>query len=353
MSYKIPYRAWTEINVNRFRNNLELIRDKLPAQTKLLAMLKTNAYGHGAVNLAKAASDKMDMIGVATHEEALELREAGVETPILILYQPPLDVLDVLIEQNIQITLFSWDYLKKLAAYPLNNPIQVHVEIDTGMGRTGFFPTDAECVFSKIEGCPHIQIKGVFSHFSESDKEHSSFSENQITQFKAVTKHLPNTIIKHMANSKGIENYPESHFDMVRLGLDGYKDVLSLKTHVVQVRTIPKGYSVSYSRLHITKEATTLGTIAIGYGDGLTLALREKGKVLINGTFYPIIGRICMDYIMVDLGDQTQVKEGDVVTLIGEDKGNHISKEDYAAAAGISVYQVSTLLSKRLPRILT
>ncbi len=352
-------RVYAEVDLGAIRHNLNKIKEHIGK--KLLVVIKANAYGHGALKVAKATDDIADYFAVATIEEAIELREADIKNPILILGYVSPEYFDDLVKYDIEQTLFDYESATLLA----KAGGKAHIAVDTGMGRIGFAPNDESVdIIKKIYSLEGIKIEGIFTHFATADEKDKSFSNEQFEQFNCFVKrledegvHIP---IKHVANSATIVDMPEMGLDLVRCGIITYglkpsqdvgdidiKPALKLKTHVVYVKKVPKGTTISYGRTYVTDSERIIATIPVGYADGYPRALSNRGRVTINGCYAPIVGRVCMDQFMVDVTDIPNVKVGDTVGLIDE----MITAEEIAAIEGTINYETVCKISDRVPRV--
>ena len=367
-------RSWLEIDLSKIENNIDAIRKVLLPKTKLMAVVKADAYGHGAVEICKQLSDKIDCLAVASIEEAIDLRSNEIQKPILILGYTMKDNYGKLIDYAIEQTIYSLEdaiCLNKIAEAK-GKKAAIHIAVDTGMGRIGFMPTDESVEqIKKISELSHLKLKGIFTHFATADEEDKAYTYEQIKKFESfVTLLAPKGIVfeeKHMCNSAGIIDFTQQCNTMVRAGIILYglypsnevcrsnvilNPALEWKAHVVYVKEVPQGTSISYGRTYVTtKEKTKIATINVGYGDGYPRALSNKGRVLIRGKSVPIVGRICMDQFMVDVSGLDEIEVEDVVTLIGRDGGEFISVEEVAELAGSFNYEFVCDIGKRVPRI--
>ena len=373
MSFEIKpieyYRTYAEIDLNAIEHNIKELKKKINDGVSVLAIVKADAYGHGAVGVAADIQDSVDYFGIAELGEALELREAGVKKPILILsYTSPYQY-ETLIENDITQTVFNYQDALAIssAAQKLNKTALVHIALDTGMSRIGF-SCDEESVetVKKISRLPNVNVEGLFSHFACADSKDRSATNAQLKLFRDFSKrledggvHIP---IKHICNSAGLLTGCEQ-FDMVRLGIimyglypekwvdDGSVDIkpaMRIVSHIIHIKDAPAGTGVSYGHTYFTKEKTRIATVCIGYADGYQRALSNKGRVLINGDFAPIIGRVCMDQLMVDVTGLKNAKVGDKVTLLGKDGENTITPEEIAELTGTVNYEVVCQFQKRV-----
>ncbi|MCM8780304.1 MAG: alanine racemase [Candidatus Omnitrophica bacterium] len=365
----IGYRpTWAEINLGNLVYNFNQIKRLVASGVKIMACVKADAYGHGLIPVSKKLVEcGLDYLGVASVDEAIRLRKAHIRIPILVLGVSSNKEILPIIRYNITPTLCSWDF-----AYALNKVsqkesrrIKVHIKVDTGMGRIGILFKDAFRFISDVHRLRNINIEGVFTHFPCADIDRD-FTLHQIHLIKGLISHLKKAgfhiPLFHAANSLGIVDYKESHFNMVRPGLilyglypkDGLnlklKPVLSLKTKVAYIKHLPKGYGISYGRTYTTKRQTTVVTLPIGYGDGYPRNLSNQAPVLINSKRFRISGRICMDQIMVDVGSYP-VKIEDEAVLIGSQGKYKITAEELARLSGTIPYEIVCGLGSRIPRI--
>ncbi len=363
------YRTYAEISIDAIENNLNQLKSKLNEGVLTLAIVKADAYGHGAVGVSKAIQEKVDYFGIAELMEAVELREAGVEKPILVLSYTSPYLYETLIKNELTQTIFNYDDAVELskAAVRLNKIARVHIAVDTGMSRIGFF-CNAESVeiVKRINDLPNLYIEGIFSHYACADCEDRSTTQRQTQIFKDFIKaleargmYIP---IKHLSNSAGILTCDEQ-FGMVRMGIvlyglypDAFVDdgsislqpAMKIVSHVIHVKEVPEGSGVSYGHTYFTKGKTRIATVCIGYADGFSRTLSNIGRVLINGNFAKIIGRVCMDQLMVDVTDLPDVKVGDEVTILGKDGENEITAEEIAKLTDTINYEVICQFQKRV-----
>ena len=369
-------RVWAEVDLTAARSNMENMHRNLKPGTKMIAVIKTDGYGHGAVRIAEVLEplDYLWGYAVAAYEEAAELREAGLKKPILILGYTFQYCYEDLIRQEIRPVCFREDMLEELseAAARLGKPAKVHIGVDTAMSRIGVRP-DAEglAFVKKALETPGIEVEGIFTHFSKADETAVENTERQIREFTEfcvrIEKELGYRIpIQHCSNSAGIVRFPAANLDLVRAGITLYglwpsaevpkdivalKPLLSLYSHIVYVKTVPAGTAVSYGGTYVTEKETRIATIPVGYGDGYARSLSNKGYVLIHGKRARILGRVCMDQFMVDVTEIPEAAEGDKVTLIGIDGEENISLELLGELSGRFNYEFACDLGKRIPRV--
>lgn len=348
-----------------FRHNISLIREAVGSR-KIMAVVKANAYGHGDLEMAHSAiTTGCEYLGVAFVEEGVRLRQAGITAPILVFGVQLPELLPEAINNNLEITLTNFEQIDFVNNLKISSPVRVHLKIDTGMNRAGFLINDLESVLKRIADSAVIELAGVYSHFSTSDEVDSSFALLQIERFKKVENlvrgQAENEIIFHMANSGAIMKHPDSYFDLVRPGIMLYgqppspdfalewelREVMTLHSRLGLIKLIPENEPVSYSRRYYTKEATYIGVIPVGYADGFNRGNTNNADVVIRKKRYPVVGTVCMDMIMVNLGQQTECKTGDTVVLYGEE----IQIREVAARLNTIPYEVTCNVSGRVPRI--
>ena len=353
------------IDLENIRKNLRSLRAFLPESVKILAVVKANGYGHGAVPVAKAAIEAgVDMLGVAIPEEGEELRKAGVTAPILVL--GPISGRNAMADVKYDLiqTVYDPEGVRQLeeACVAMNGHAQVHLKVDSGMGRIGVRTEDeVKAVLSALEQAPHVHLKGVFTHFANADGDSRDYSDMQIERFNALCALLPDGILRHAGASAAMLNYPEAHYDMVRAGLIIYgcppcenlpftpEPALSWRTEVSYLKWIKTGECVSYGCTFTAGRDTRVATLAVGYGDGYPRALSGQGEVLIRGRRCPIIGRVCMDQMMVDVTDVPDVAVGDECVLMGRQMGAEITADELARKCGTISYEMLLAHAGRVP----
>lgn len=374
MNTKKYYRVQANVNLGAIQHNINIIRDKLNMDTKLMLIIKADAYGHGAIPIAKAVeNDRIDAYGVAIIEEAVELRDAGISVPILVLGYTPKEQYALVVANDATQTIFQYDMAEALAleAKRQNKNAKLHIKVDTGMSRIGFSDTmESIQEIKRIALLPNIEIEGIFSHFSQADETDKTGTNNQLRRFKDFINQLEQEHIfipiKHISNSAGIIDMPGAGFNMVRCGIAFYgiypsewvnqKEIklipaMELKTHVVFVKEVEAGVGVSYGATFVTEKNTKIATVPVGYADGYSRNLSNHGRVIIHGQYAPIIGRICMDQFMVDVTGIENVKQGDTVTLLGRDQEAYISAEELAEWSHSFPYELVCTVGKRIPRV--
>lgn len=367
-------RAVAQIDVNAIIHNYRQIRKSLPSDIKIMSIVKADGYGHGAVEIAQILQKQaVDYLAVAIASEGAELREAGIRTPILVLGYTPAAEIPILIENDLTQTIFSYEMAKYISyeASKLGKRIKIHIKVDTGMGRIGFFPhpTSIEEIVD-INQLPNIEIEGIFTHFASADEGDKTYTNEQSAIFHGFLKELQQVGIEfpiiHAANSAGIIMHKNTHLSMVRLGIAlyghypseeaeshelGIIPAMSLKTQIVHIKEVPKGQSIGYNRTYTTAKVTKIATIPIGYADGYARGLSNKGRVLIRGEYAPVVGNICMDQFMVDITHINYVDVGDEVVIFGKQNHKEILVEEIAGLLGTINYEIICMIGKRIPRV--
>lgn len=362
-------RTYAEINLDAIENNFNELKKCVKDGVRLCAVIKADGYGHGAVVIADFLKDKADYFAVATTDEAIELRNAGVTKPILILAYTNEDDFELLIENDIELTVFTLDSAAKLnkTAQKTGRKAKVHIAIDTGMSRIGFSLDDSSVdAVKEIYNMPHIVLTGIFSHYACADMEDKAVSELQTARYKDFVRKCENEgvvfPIRHLCNSAAISEFDE-HFDMVRMGISLYGlypseevdkakinliPAMTLKSHITHVKQVPAGEGISYGHVYKTAETRTIATVSAGYADGYPRALSDTGRVTVNGSYAPVRGRVCMDQFMIDVTDIPDVKTDDDVILFG---ANSVSCEEIGSMSMSFNYEVVCSVSRRIPRV--
>lgn len=368
-------RVYADINLSAVLHNLEEMHKNISDETQIVAVIKTDAYGHGALPIAEAIEHVPYLWGyaVATVDEAMALIQDGRKKPILILGMTFREQFEVMVDEDIRPCVCEYRFAKKLSdiAVAKNKICHIHIKIDTGMSRIGFQVNDETVeVIKEIAKLPNLEIEGIFTHFANADVKDKSSTFAQMDLFTTLCKrleengiHIP---IKHCSNSAGIVDIPEANMNMVRAGIILYgmwpseevcKDsidlhpVMSLKSHVSYVKDLEAGRAISYGGTYVTKEKQKIATIPVGYGDGYARSLSNKGYVLIRGQKAPICGRVCMDQFMVDVSHIPDVTAGDSVTLLGTDGELTITMEELGDLSGRFNYEFACLITPRVPRV--
>lgn len=367
-------RTFAQIDLDAIEHNFNELKKCVNDNVKMCAVIKADGYGHGAVTLAELLRDKADYFAVATVDEAVELRNAGIDTPILILSYTHSDDYEILINNNISLTVYSLEAAIKLDAVANQSGKKaiIHIAVDTGMNRIGFDLSDSSVAeIKKISNLENIVIEGIFSHYACADMTDKSTSELQAKKFCDFIEKCENAgvsiPIKHICNSAGISEFSE-HFDMVRMGIALYGlypsdevdkskinliPAMTLKSHITRIKDVPECEGISYGHTYKTTETRTVATVTAGYADGYPRALSNTGRVIINGQYAPVIGRVCMDQFMVDITDIPNVKTDDEVILFGTDGKNSVSAEEIGNLSMSFNYEVVCSVSRRVPKVYT
>lgn len=369
-------RIYAAIDLDAISHNMNKISEILSKDTKIISVVKTDGYGHGAVPIAKELEVKEYMFGfaTATAEEALILRKAGIKKPILVLGYVFPYAYEQMIQNEIRFAVFREDMLSMIEeeAVKQNKKAKVHIKVDTGMSRIGIFPDEKGYEFVEtVLQHSHIEIEGMFTHFAKADYEEKADANKQLLMFRNFCKEIESRLsiqipIKHCANSAATLEMPETHMDVVRVGISTYglwpsdevkktscdlKPAFSLHSHIVYLKTLDAGKEIGYGGTYITKKATKVATIPVGYGDGYPRTLSNTGYVLIHGKKAPILGKVCMDQFMVDVTEIENVNMGDEVIMIGTSGQETITMETLGDLADRFNYELACVIGKRVPRI--
>ena len=361
-----------EIHLRNLHSNLKNIRKKIGKHPLIMAVVKANAYGHGAIGVTKSIIENKtaQYFGVAIVEEGIELRKNFREIPIHVFTAPNPDQFSLYVEYNLEPTICTIESARKLnsAAKSAGKIVPVHIKVDTGMGRIGIAADEAISFVQSVKKFSHIDIKGIFTHFATSDEKDLTFANEQLSKFRAIVTqlellgiHIP---LVHCANSGAILQMPDSYFDMVRAGIMMYgytpsletkktvhiQPVMSLKAKVGFIKIVEKNTSISYSRRYFTRAKTKIVSVAIGYADGFSRKLTNNAFALIHGKKYPIVGTVCMDQIMIDVGLNANIKIGDEVVLMGKSGKQNIDGWDLSKALSTIPYEICCAISARVPR---
>ena len=367
------YRVYADIDLDAIYENVKNAKALLKKDTKMMAIVKADGYGHGAVEVARQIDELVDAYGVAILEEGIELRKAGFTKPILILGYTPKPLYPAMIRYDIATAVFTMEMAKEISdtAVAMHKNANIHIKLDTGMSRIGFAITkESKEIIEQIAKLPGIEIKGCFSHFARMDEKDKTKANEQFAKFtkmvNALEKDGVDLGIRHISNSAGIMEAPEVQMDMVRNGICLYglypseevqkerlplKPAMELKAYVSYVKTLEPGVEIGYGGTYTTTKKTRVATIPVGYADGYSRCLSGKGSVLIHGKKAPILGRVCMDQFMVDVTDIDNVCVGDRVTLFGKDGDSCITIEEISAMAHSFNYEFVCGIGKRIPRV--
>jgi alanine racemase len=358
------------ISHKNLTHNIRLIREAVGGR-KIMAVVKANAYGHGDIEVARTAvSAGCEYLGVAFFEEGIKLRRAGLSLPILVFGAHSPAYFETAIEHQLEITITSGEQINFLRAYckGLKKTVSVHCKVDTGMNRVGLPLETVDRYLSDLLDIKNVLMKGVYSHLATADEADQSYAMTQINRFKdvvsLVNSRCPYSVLFHIANSAAIMNLPDAYFDMVRPGIMLYgqppspqfplqwdlREVMSLRSRLGLIKYVRKGEPISYGRRFYTGEDTHIGVIPAGYADGLNRRLTNQAEVLINNERYPLVGTICMDMVMVNLGKSLRCKTGDEVIFYGQDNKQKISVCDISKKLETIPYEITCSVSSRVPR---
>ncbi|MEK7229602.1 MAG: alanine racemase [Candidatus Binatota bacterium] len=364
--------TFCSVDLAALRWNFRQVRKKVGRKVQVLSVVKANGYGHGAREVAKALEHEgSDAFGVATLEEGVELREAGIRSPIVILAGFYPAQLDQLLRHRLIPVAIEPDGLRRLETLARKRGVSLgfHLKVDTGMGRIGFLASEIDSWLPELSRLRSLRLGGLFSHFSHAENVGGIYTQNQLKLFHGLVARLRSAgydpPLVHLANSAAVIALPSAHFSMVRPGLMLYgiypspgmasqvalKPVLSWKTRILQLKKIPKGSSISYGQTFVTRRESLIATLPVGYADGYPRLLSNRGVVLVRGKRAPIVGRVCMDLTMVDVTDIRGVQQGDEVILLGKQGRDTISADEMALWAETISYEILTSISARVPRI--
>lgn len=366
--------AWAEINLDNLAHNFKEIKRLVGDNVLVTSVIKADAYGHGAVEVAKVLKEcGSDKFAVATLSEAMELRKSGIDEDILILGYTPKNQSNILVEYDISQAIYNFENAKAISqeAEKQNKIAKIHIKVDTGMGRLGYLPeyrSIEEIV--QLFKLPNIKVEGIFSHFARADEIDKTSSKEQFSKFEYFIEKLKDRgieiSIKHIANSAAVIDLPQYHLDMVRAGIILYglypsnfierekidlKTVMTLKTTVSNLKILDAGEGISYGHKFITTRPTKIATLPIGYADGFSRRLSGKAQASIKGKRVPVVGSICMDQCMLDVSDIEDVNIGDEVILFGDGSANEPSIDEVAEMLGTINYEIVCMISRRVPRV--
>lgn len=368
-------RVYAGIDLDAVCHNVSLIQEKIGSNVRMMAVIKANGYGHGAVQLARALNRRNGVyaFAVATVQEAAELRKNGIENPVLVLGYSFPETYDDIVRYDISQTVFDLESAAALshAAARTGKNVKVHVKIDTGMGRIGAAPDrDGLRLIQDIQRLPNITVEGIFTHFAcadEADKTSANHQKEKFFHFLNIIKEEGIQIpIRHDCNSASIMEFDDRYLDMVRAGIIIYglypshevdrntmrlRPAMSLHSHISFVKTLPPGCGISYGSTYITPTEKTIATVPVGYGDGYPRQLGNRARVLVRGAYAPIVGRVCMDQFMIDVTDIPGVTQGDEVVLVGTMDGKRITVEELADSVGSFNYEFVCGINRRVPRV--
>lgn len=367
-----PHRpAWVEVDLDAISHNVRAIKQQLSPDTALMVVVKANGYGHGAVPVAKAALHYgAQWLGVAIVEEGINLRQAGITAPILILGAPPNWQASLVVENDLRVAVCTWDLAQALSAAARRRGVvaRIHVKLDTGMGRLGILPGEALDFVTRLKTLPNLEIEGIFSHFATADDLDKGYAYQQFEAFMKVIDDLEKAgisiPIKHIANTAAALTLPKTRLSLVRSGIAVYGlpvspdqpeslellPALELKAAVSYIHRVSRGSGISYGVEYVTAKDTSIVTLPVGYADGYSRLLSGKGEVLLQGRRYPIVGNICMDQCMVDVGD-SNIGIGDEAVLLGRQGSEEISADELAEKMGTIHYEIICMIGGRVPRM--
>ena len=368
-------RVCARIDLDAVEYNLDMMRQNIKEETKMIGVIKTDGYGHGAVQIARYVMEEKDYIwgyAVATLDEAVLLKKNQVKKPVLVLGCIFPDQRDIMIEQEVRMTCYTLEMAEDISkrAQKLNQKAYIHIKLDTGMSRLGFQITEESVEeICRIASLPNLVLEGMYSHFATADETDKTFTKKQLERYLWMKEKLEERKVTfpyyHCSNSAGIIDVKEANMDLVRAGISTYglypsnevekknvplKPALQLISHVAHVKWVESGTPVSYGCTYVTKRRTRIATIPVGYGDGYPRSLSNKGYVLIRGKKAPILGRVCMDQFMVDVTDIDAVTFQDRVTLVGTDGGEDLPVEVLSDLSGRFNYEFVCDLGERIPR---
>lgn len=366
--------TWAEVSLDAIKTNVTQFKHHMKESTKFMAVVKADGYGHGAIEVANASIEAgADYLAVALLDEAIELREAKFTHPILVLGYTPVYAIKKAVTEDITLTVFTHDVLDEIIrqATQLQKQATVHIKIDTGMSRIGVTTKEeALSLAKKIADSPHVHLEGVFTHFANADCEDSTFTMKQFERFMSILDYLEKSRItipiKHCCNSAATMLYPHMHLDMVRIGIALYglypepflhdnpvklTQAMSLKTKIAHLKTVPAGQPIGYGCTFVPSKDSLIATLPIGYADGVSRLLSNRGSILTRGHAVPITGRVCMDQMMIDVSDIPSSSLDDEVVFFGHNEGVFQSVEVIAALMGTNNHEVVCGVSKRVPRV--
>lgn len=360
--------TFARVNLAAYRRNLRAIRVEIGADCKLMAVVKADAYGHGLKKVAQAAQDEqVDFLGVALAEEGIALRDAGVRMPILVLAGLSPDSTAAAVEHHLTLTIHTPEQVDsaRKAARALGLVAEAHLKLDTGMNRIGVKTAgELRALLRSIEEAGKVRVSGAFTHFASADRLDSDMTDRQLARFRELSALLPQGLLIHASGSSALLTRPDARFQMVRAGISTYgyspvrtrvalEPILSWHAEITHVKEVSAGESVSYGATMTAQDAIRVATLAVGYGDGYNRLLSNKADVLVNGVRCKVLGRVCMDQIMVDVTRAGLVQAGRQAVLLGRDGGEMIGADELAELTGTIPYEVLLSISARVPRMYT
>ena len=366
--------VWAEIDLNNLSHNIREVRRVTSSESLIMAAVKADAYGHGAVICAKIFLENgADRLATATLGEAVQLRKEGIEAPILCFGYVPSYLFPKVLENDIGVTIYSLKTAKDLseAATDADEAARIHIKVDTGMGRLGFQVSESTLEeIQEIASLSGLSIEGIFTHFAVADEPRESYTRRQFALFMEMVDGLEKNGIefplKHVSNSAAIIDYPEYSLDMVRPGIMLYgfypsihvdhdrvelKPVMRLKAQISHVKTVPTGTGLSYGLKYETVRESKIATVPAGYADGYRRGLSNRGEVLLNGRRVPVVGRVCMDQFMIDVTELSDIDVGETITLMGDGTDDSPTAEDLANSLGTITHEITCGISRRVPRV--
>lgn len=367
------YRIEADIDLDAIRKNIITMKQCIPNGKKMLAVIKANAYGHGAIEIADTLNDLTDYYGVACIDEAIELRKAGIDKPILILGETDESLFEEVVKYDVTQTVFTLRQAEALsvAAGKIGKKGKLHIKIDTGMNRIGFACKEESISdIIAISKLPCLDMEGIFTHYCKADESDKSVADRQLEDYMEMIKQLEKAGItfslRHISNSAGIMEMPNDACDMVRSGIATYGlypseemnkeactlyPAMELRSHVTYIKTVKAGETIGYGGTYQLPEDKRIATVGVGYADGYPRALSNQGRMLVRGQYAPIVGRVCMDQTMIDISHIPDVEEGDEVVLVGNQGANRISAEELAGMSASFNYEFVCSVNRRVPRI--
>jgi alanine racemase len=361
-----------EVDLGALVYNYQQLRQFVPASVKFLAVVKADAYGHGAIPVSKKLEElNTDFLGVARVQEGVELRNGGIKKPILVRSGVYQEEVEEVLDYKLTPLVYRLEIAEALsaAASKRGTKIPVHLKVDTGMGRIGVLAEEAPAFANRVRKFENLEIEGIASHLSTADEGDSAFASEQLERFSRTIEEMKRLDIDppfcHIANSAALVNLPAAHFNLVRPGIMLYgsypspflkdkvslRQVMSWKSHIADIKKLPAGYPVSYGRTFITQHPSRIAAIPVGYADGYNRLFSNRGEVLLKGMRVPVVGRVCMDWTMVDVTDVTGVEVGDEVMLMGSQSGREITPEEMGGWIGTISYEILCSVGKRVSRI--
>ncbi len=368
-------RVYARINLDNIRYNYEQIEKAIRPGTKIMPVVKADGYGHGAYQIAKALSSYSTVYGyaVATIDEAIDIDKIGLEKPVLVLSYVSPGLFEEAIRRDIRLTVFDDEtaFLLNECAAKLKKKAIVHIKVDTGMSRIGISADEEGLSFvQRTAGYDHLEIEGMFTHFARADEVDKTAVRYQIVRFTDFLEHVKqkgiHIPVKHCSNSASIIELPEMNLDVVRAGIILYglwpsdevsksridlRPAMEICSSISFIKDVPAGTQISYGGTYVTRKKSRIATVSVGYADGYPRNLSNKGVVLVKGKRFPVVGRVCMDQMMIDISGHDEIKRGDLVTLVGRDGDEYISMEDFASLSDRINYEAVCDIGKRVPRI--